>query len=1726
MTLVTSPNPSIFGAPVVLTATVTPPNATGRVTFYDGVAILGTAPLVSGRSSISTILLPAGSRKLRAYYTGDNAAATSNVVTERVNAVPVTNFVAGSTFPDLAQSFVADFNGDGIADIARGYSGNVYLGDGKGNFRSAFAVGSLIVAVGDFKGDGKTDLVTGSGVLLGNGDGTFQSPIANSAVVGSTPVVVADFNGDGKADLATGSGVQLGNGDGSFQPAIGLGIGFLWAMVAADFNGDGIPDLAAADGSNTTILLGNGNGTFRPSNQPPIPTQTFGLATADFNGDGIPDLATINSVPGSSSLDIYLGKGDGTFHTPQASTPPGGQYRSDYILAGDFNGDGIVDLLLNSSSTNQSLQYDSILLGNGDGTFQTPASFPGGFRQYALLADFNGDGKPDLLFDTGLLFGTSTTILPAGGTTQSATVGTPFAAPLAVIVRDNGVPVSGATVTFRTPLGGPTATLSSTTAVTNASGVASVTATANPLAGTYTVTAGYQSGVVSFSLTNTNIAGPPASITASGGTPQSTAVGTAFRNPLQATVKDSAGNPVAGATVTFAMPGAGPSAAGAVLSSTTAVTNASGVASVTATANLTPGSYVVTATVGAVAVAFSLTNLLAASVNLSTNPNPSVFGAPVTLTATVTPSNVPGRVTFYDGVTILGTRLLSAGTASISTILLPAGTRRLTALYNGGVNYVSPTSNIVTQRVNAVAGGGFLVQSPLSVSPAAPTSVAVGDFNGDGRADFVSTGGTGSSTVTVVLGRGDGSFQTPINYPVGANPRFVAVGDFDGDGIPDLAVTGSALNILLGNGDGTFRQGASYSAAALPVSVADFNGDGIADLAVGGTIWIGNGDGTFHPLVVTTATVEKSAVSDFNGDGKADLVLTAPGCFTLTTGMGHTQTFCTDYASVYLGNGDGTFQSPLVAFQSQTEFGPPLILVFTVGDFNGDGKPDFAYWDSVALEFLPGNGDGTFGPPIRISASVGGTVTSLTSGDFNGDGIIDLAVIAVTNSVSTVNLLAGNGDGTFQSLGNQAAAGSADALSVADFNGDGRADLVIANAAGGSMSVLLGAASGSGYQLTVAGGTPQSARTGGAFAVPLAVTVRNNGVPASGVTVTFAAPNTSFLGSAILSSATAVTNASGVASVTAIANEYTGSYVVTATAQGLIVSFSLTNTGTQLVGVTPFGTPQSTSVGTAFPTALEVTVKDYLGNPASGVVVRFTAPGSGASAVLSSATAVTNAYGVASVTATANSIAGSYAVTAIVGDGSGGLSGQFSLTNLSEEASRIWRWARRPPKAARFPGYATAGAASAVDGNTDGNFFDGSVTATNLDPNAWWQVDLGASATVSSIVIWNRTDCCGSRLSDYWVFVSDTPFLATDTPATLQNRAGTFGSHQTTAPNPSTTIAAGGAQGRYVRVQLTGTDYLSLAEVQVFGTGGCRRPRIWRRVRRPPKAARFRDTPPRAPPSAVDGNTDGNFFDGSVTATNLDPNPWWQVDLGASATVNSIVDLEPHRLLRLAAERLLGVRFGHPVPRHGHARHAAEPGRDVRQPSDRGAQSIHDDCGRRARPVCARATHRRELSEPRRSAGVRHRGGRRSRIWRRAKRPPKAARFRDIPPRAPPRPWMAITDGNFFDGSVTATNLDPNAWWQVDLGASAAVSSIVVWNRTDCCGSRLNDYWVFVSDTPFLATDTPATLQNRAGTFSSHQTAAPNPSTAIAAGAQGRYVRVQLTGTNYLSLAEVQVFGQ
>jgi hypothetical protein len=1220
-------------------------------------------------------------------------------------------------------------------------------------------------------------------------------------------------------------------------------------------------------------------------------------------------------------------------------------------------------------------------------------------------------------------------------------------------------------------------------------------------------------------------------------------------------------------------------------------------------------------------------------VTLTAAPNPSVFGAPVVLTANVTPPNATGRVTFYDGVTLLGSKPLSSGTASISTILLPAGSRKLTAYYSGDAANLAGTAGI-TQTVKSVAEVGFR-SSVVSVAPASLTNLAVGDFNGDGKADLAMPGSlTGSgSVVTILLGNGDGTFQAPANYTVGFNPQMIVAADLNGDGTADIAVTATdnvnngIISVLLGNGDGTFRPVVNFPAGAFSVlAVGDFNGDGKVDLvgmpASGAAIPTlivlpGNGDGTFQAPLLSQFPQQHLGsptglvVADFNGDGKADIA-TISG-------------FSADLI-VALGNGDGTFQSPVNINNTVFLFSASSI---TAGDFNGDGKTDLAV-GGTNQKVLLGNGDGTFKPPV--SYPIAGNPTTV---DFNGDGITDLAVAGTKN----ISILQSNGDGTFQLVLSYTTANDPFATAVADFNGDGRADIVVGNGSIGSpsntVSILLGVTAG--LSLTATAGAPQSTLTQAPFAVPLQVMVVRDGIPVSGAIVTFTAPSTG--ASAALSPTTAVTNPAGIASVTATANGVAGNYLVTATYQGLTASFALTNTTIASVVATS-GTPQSTVAGTSFPKPLVVTVRDSAGNPASGASVTFLSPGSGAGATFLSGAIVltnaagqasalplanafagsytviasaggqsatfsltnvkiasviasggtpqsaavstafpsalsvtvrdsagrpvsnvsvgfsapssgagarlssganagssssifvsTNASGVASVTATANNTLGSYTVTASVG----GLSASFSLTNLPAGSAGVTNLAlgKIATQSSTFPGYSTAVAASAVDGNTDGNFFDGSVTATNPDMNAWWQVDLGASATVSSVVVWNRTDCCSSRLSDFWVFLSDTPFLPTDTPATLQNRAGTFASHQTPGPTLSTTITvtapgdAGGlaAQGRYVRVQLAGTDYLSLAEVQVMGLGGAPQPTDLALGKAATQSSTFPGYASAGAGSAVDGSTDGNFFDGSVTATNADPNAWWQVDLGSSATVNAIVvwnrtDCCGTRLgdywvfvsntpfLRTDTPATLQNRAGTFA---SHQTAAPDPSTTITA----GAQ------GRYVR-VQLTGTDYLSLAEVQVfgvAPGITNLAL--------GKSATQSSTFPGYPTAVAASAVDGNTDGNFFDGSVTATNLDANAWWQVDLGASASISSVVVWNRTDCCASRLSNFWVFVSDTPFAPNDTVDTLRNRPGTFGNSGSLTPNPPATITTlGAQGRYIRVQLAGTNYLSLAEVQVFGQ
>jgi hypothetical protein len=307
------------------------------------------------------------------------------------------------------------------------------------------------------------------------------------------------------------------------------------------------------------------------------------------------------------------------------------------------------------------------------------------------------------------------------------------------------------------------------------------------------------------------------------------------------------------------------------------------------------------------------------------------------------------------------------------------------AVANGGSNNVSVL----------LGNGDGTFKAELNSSVLGPGSLAVGDFNGDGKLDLAVT----NTGVSILLGNGDGTFRSPVNYATGDSPSSVATGDFNGDGKLDLAVANSgadngvgSVSVLLGRGDGTFDSAVNYSGGfgSLSLAVGDFNRDGKLDLVEANfgtsnvTILLGNGDGTFQAprSYGTNGAPTSVAVGDFNGDGKLDLVVA-----NLVNDSGGAGSM-----GVLLGNGDGTFQ-PVVNYSLGSN--PDSVAV---GDFNGDAKLDLAvansggYGNQASMKLLLGNGNGTFQPALEYVGAGSPNPSSLALGDFNGHGRLDLAV--------------------------------------------------------------------------------------------------------------------------------------------------------------------------------------------------------------------------------------------------------------------------------------------------------------------------------------------------------------------------------------------------------------------------------------------------------------------------------------------------------------------------------------------------------------------------------------------------------------------------------------------------------------------------------------------------------------------------------------------------------------
>ncbi len=457
---------------------------------------------------------------------------------------------------------------------------------------------------------------------------------------------------------------------------------------------------------------------------------------------------------------------------------------------------------------------------------------------------------------------------------------------------------------------------------------------------------------------------------------------------------------------------------------------------------------------------------------LATNPAGAAgFGQPVVLTATVSPAGATGKVTFYDGLTVIGTATLSGTTATLTTKQLAAGSRSLRAYYLGDVNFSASTSANLTLVVSVTPALGFATAGGATVSISGqPISVSTGDFNGDGRLD-VAVPNVADNNVTVLLGNGTGGFSAASGSPiaVGVNPFSIGVGDFNGDGKADMAVTNfgaDTISILLGNGNGTFTAAAAVPMLGSPVTVrvTDVNLDGNADLVTanfnGQTlgVMLGNGAGGFTAgsgnQTAIGGVAGSIAIGDFNKDGKVDVAVT---------------NYSLNKLSIFLGNGTGGF----------TVSGSPYSTGLTpsgldIADFNGDGNLDVvtANFSDTTLSLFLGNGTGGFTAAPSSPLTVGSSPRAVVAFDYDGDGKMDLA--SANAGSDSVSVLKGNGLGGFTSVtGSPFAVGSIPMwITAADFTGDGRVDLAVANRFGGMQTVP-----GVGAAPLVAGMVPASPTT-------------------------------------------------------------------------------------------------------------------------------------------------------------------------------------------------------------------------------------------------------------------------------------------------------------------------------------------------------------------------------------------------------------------------------------------------------------------------------------------------------------------------------------------------------------------------------------------------------------------------------------------------------------------------
>ena len=694
-------------------------------------------------------------------------------------------------------------------------------------------------------------------IYQGTGTGAFSAPVNYS--VGSSPIFIAvgDVNGDGNLDLIVANinsqnvSVLLGKGDGTFNTPVNYAVGNLPSSIAVgDFNEDGNLDLAVINAAdhNVGILLGNDSGTFPAQVTYNVHPNPKGIVAGHFSNSGHLDLAVTDTNEITQNVGILMGNGDGTFQSELNNALPSATFGAG-ITAGDLRNNGTVDLVV----ANASLNNVYVLLGNNDSTFQTPVAYTVAVQpQNASLGDVNGDGVLDLVVaDTGA-DGLVSVLLGKGDGTF---------APKTDYLVGNG-PVNVALADF------------------NGDGLLDL-ATSDAQAGTSTILLGERTETATVTGVFVDGAGTH-NVAAS-------YPGNSAFAPNESQTTPLMGNPVTSTSTT-----------------------------------------------------------------LMASPNPAMIGQVVTLTATVSPipTGTPfGSVNFYSGATLLGiVTVNSSGIAILTTSAIPSGFDAIRAVYGGNASFGNSTSGTIFENVqpnlqsttvltlsssSVVAGASVTLTATVTGrGPVTSGTVLFCNANVELCEDAAILGtvqltANGTAAIKLTLGVGSYSFKAvfpgtgtslastsaPQSFTVTSNGTYATATYISDTGtIGNYSLSGSvyafgatplsgnlsfldtsnanavAATAAINGGAATYgvaSNGSPLNEGDYPFNVvtADFNNDGILDLAVVDddnatvNIFIGQGDGTFTgPGTFAIKDVGVAlAVGDFNGDGKLDLVTVNQG---------------------------------------------------------------------------------------------------------------------------------------------------------------------------------------------------------------------------------------------------------------------------------------------------------------------------------------------------------------------------------------------------------------------------------------------------------------------------------------------------------------------------------------------------------------------------------------------------------------------------------------------------------------------------------------------------------------------------------------------------------------------------------------------------------------------------------------------------------------------------------